>query len=66
MVTNSKEYMTKYYKNNKNKFYDSNNKKFCECCNISIQANKFKRHTRTKKHQRFLELLQNNKRNIAL
>lgn len=66
MPTNSREYMNKYYKENKKKFYDPDNKKYCELCKVSIQSNKFKRHIRTLKHQRLLELFQNNNKNIAL
>ena len=66
MPTNTKEYMNNYYKLNKKKFYDKNNRTFCECCKCTIQSNKFKRHLRSKKHQKLFEMLQNNKENIKI
>lgn len=64
MPTNSREYMNKYYHSNKKKFYNKYDRTFCECCNCTIQSNKFKRHLRSKKHQKYFEMVQSNKENI--
>jgi len=47
MVKNTKEYMKKYYTNNKNKF---NKKILCEVCNKEISQPSFKKHLESKKH----------------
>lgn len=55
MVTNTKEYMNNYYKNNKDKFKKSAST-IIECpCGCKITRHKFAAHKRTKKHMLLME-----------
>lgn len=55
MVTNTKEYMKKYYNNNKDKFKKSSLKnKKCDC-GCEVRSNKMASHKRTNKHKLLME-----------
>lgn len=51
----SKEYMAKYYQDNKARYAKYNYSVHCEHCNTMVPKNYWARHIRTKKHQQNLQ-----------
>lgn len=55
MVQNSKEYMTNYYQNNKDRYAKYNYTMQCECCQTVMPRNYWHRHIKTAKHKANLQ-----------